>query len=156
MSKEGGLTDSVSVGERREQVMGVTVVFQNPTGCLPSHLSQCDKMMIMVYFILSRLEQRALPWLRYFVSRYFLIILLCCENSRQQATMFDFLFGYHRPGYADSYFGGYDDDYGAQWSNRREKSGAAEKREDMVMQRFNAIKKQVKNTLLEKTMVRDC
>ena len=61
---------------------------------------------------------------------------------------FEFLFGYHRPGYC------FDDDYDHRWSYRSEKSGAAEKREEMVTQRFNAVKKQVESTLLEKTMVR--
>lgn len=58
--------------------------------------------------------------------------------------------GYGFSGYGD-YYEDFDHD---PWSNRSEKSGAAERRESVVTNRFKSIRAIVKNTLEEKRKVR--
>jgi hypothetical protein len=52
-----------------------------------------------------------------------------------------------------SLFGGFDDYDHDPWRNRREKSGAAEMREERVKNKFRDVKKQVESTLMEKKKV---
>jgi predicted HD phosphohydrolase len=67
--------------------------------------------------------------------------------------MFSMLFGGYG-GYGFSGYGDYYEDFDHDpWSNRSEKSGAAERRESVVTNRFKSIRAIVKNTLEEKRKV---